>query len=86
MVEQAIRKAPATLAADKSEGVQPSNAAALDVSAAAAIRGDHASACTAPENLTHDQNDVAEDALQLAALQVTALCISKAFLWGAGSQ
>ena len=85
-MEQAVRKAPAALAVDSSEPIQPSNAAALDVSAAAAIKGDHTPACTGQENITHDQSDVAEDALQLAGLQVTAPCISKAVLWGAASQ
>ena len=85
LVEQAVRKAPAALAAGSSEPVQSSNAAALDVSAAAAIEGDHASACIAQENVAHNQSDAAEDALQLASLQVTAQSISKAYLWGAAS-
>ena len=85
IVEQAVRKAPATLAAGSSEPVQPSNAAVLDVSAAAAVEGDHASACIAQENLAHNESDAAEDALQLASLQVTAHFISKVYLWGAAS-
>ena len=86
VVEEAVRKAPAALTADSSEPVQPSNAAALDVPVGATMEGDHASACTGQEDLMHNQSDVAQNALQLAGLQVTAPCSIKAFLWGAASQ